>query len=50
MSNTRMTSDDVRMGRARLVCRGGYYFYEWAPRGTQLKVPMKPAKRSGPGA
>jgi len=36
----RITEDDVRAGRARLVTRKGYVMAEWAPAGAQLRIPL----------
>ena len=39
-ASSRITEEDVRAGRARLVTRKGYVMAEWAPPGTQLRIPM----------
>lgn len=39
-ATSRITEEDVRAGRARIVTRKGYIMAEWAPPGTQLRIPM----------
>lgn len=36
----RITEDDIRARRAIPVLRGRYYRAEWAPPGTQQRIPM----------
>lgn len=40
-ATSRITEEDVRAGRARLVTRKGYVMAEWAPPGTQMRLPMQ---------
>lgn len=42
MTDTRkIRIEDVELGRARIVPRGRYYRAEWAPRGSQLRIPER---------
>lgn len=46
-ASSRITEEDVRAGRARLVTRKGYIMAEWAPPGTQMRLPMPDQGKEG---
>ena len=48
MNKQKITQRHIEMGLARLVERGGHIQAEWAPAGTQLKMPMRQQEHTEP--
>lgn len=40
MNKQKITAEHIRAGLARFVQRGRHIVAEWAPPGTQLRIPM----------
>lgn len=47
MKTNRITEEHVRQGLARFVTKGQVVVAEWAPAGTQLRIPTEPKKSTG---